>query len=391
MTTTIRATHTLMVEGWRFIPHSYAIVNQFQCLELLKERSLRLFHTDMPYLTPSWSQHKGLFPAEYENRIEAIPTTLPADTQPDVILRMTFPYDYSDSSAKKTYVFGTSEFGHVPSDHVRRHQPLRQALESGSATLLTPSHWSRRGFIQSGADPERVKVIPHGVDTRLFKPLAASERSVLRSKLGFEGFHFLSVGSMTSNKGLHLLLKAFSVVAQRHPHVRLVLKGLDSLYPSENWLTSQSQGLTEVETRIVQERMIYYGGTLDFYALARLHQCCDAYVSPYYAEGFNMPVLEAIASGLPVICTKGGSTDDFTNSDFALSIDSQKKSFQLPQGDSGTYLEPSRDHLIELMCNLVENEAFVEQARLSGPRFAGERFTWTHVVKLLCDEMFSAK
>ena len=46
-------------------------------------------------------------------------------------------------------------------------------------------------------------------------------------------------------------------------------------------------------------------------------QAADVYVSPYHAEGFNLPVLEAVACGIPVVVSAGGSTEDFTHPAFA--------------------------------------------------------------------------
>ena len=71
----------------------------------------------------------------------------------------------------------------------------------------------------------------------------------------------------------------------------------------------------------------YIGDSLSFGQMAQLYQAADAYVSPYRGEGFNMPVLEAAATGLVVVATLGGATDDFTNASFALGVDSREEEF----------------------------------------------------------------
>lgn len=49
------------LEGWRFIPHSYSIVNQFQCLEMLKRPELEIFHQDVPYFARHWQSTAGTY------------------------------------------------------------------------------------------------------------------------------------------------------------------------------------------------------------------------------------------------------------------------------------------------------------------------------------------
>jgi glycosyltransferase involved in cell wall biosynthesis len=67
-------------------------------------------------------------------------------------------------------------------------------------------------------------------------------------------------------------------------------------------------------------RMIYLGKTFPMEGMAKLYRLADAYALPYGAEGFNLPVLEAAASGLPVICTSGGPTDEFIEDSFARKV-----------------------------------------------------------------------
>jgi glycosyltransferase involved in cell wall biosynthesis len=55
--------------------------------------------------------------------------------------------------------------------------------------------------------------------------------------------------------------------------------------------------LSDAEKRTIEPRLHYHGNTLSFGDMALMYQMADAYVSPYFSEGFNMPVLEAAACG----------------------------------------------------------------------------------------------
>jgi len=121
--------------------------------------------------------------------------------------------------------------------------------------------------------------------------------------------------------------------------------------------------------------------------MAMLYRVADAYVTPYRGEGFNMPVLEAAASGVPVICTAGGSTDDFVDDSFALKIRSRLTSISI--GDKvGDCLEPDVDHLTDLMCDVIDRSEWRRSAAAAGPRHAAARYNWNLVSQLLVDTLF---
>jgi glycosyltransferase involved in cell wall biosynthesis len=378
---------TLLVEGWHYIPHSYAVVNQFQCLQILQRPGIRLVHRDVPYFGQNWQPVRGLFDPDAETAIMDIPLALP-DEHPDSLLRISYPYNYSQSPAQRTCVFGTAEWACVPPNCFVGAQSLQQVMRETDFLLITPSNWSRRGFIQSGADPDRVVVIPHGIDPGLFHPLDCEQRALLRQQFGWNGFTFLSLGSMTGNKGIPLLMKAFAIVAQHHPEARLILKGLNSLYKSRDMFQQLATNLTSAEMQIVGPRLAWLENTLGFADMARLYQAADAYVSPYLGEGFNLPVLEATACGTLVICTRGGSTDDFTTSEFALHIDSQEQQVELEPGIWGTLLQPNLEHLLNQMLTAIQCPDLCARARQAGPAFATSKFTWEHVTGLLLDALF---
>ena len=77
----------IIIEGWRFLPHSYAIANQFQLLEMLKRPQLEIYHQDMPYISTSWKPITGLFPQNEETALRNIPHLSPQQPA-DATLRM---------------------------------------------------------------------------------------------------------------------------------------------------------------------------------------------------------------------------------------------------------------------------------------------------------------
>lgn len=373
---------SLVVEGWRCIPHSYSIVDEFICLELLKRSEIQLFHHDVAYLDPHWQPNYELHDPGAAKSLQTIPVP-PPDLHPDQILRVSIPFNLKSASTESVCLFVTSECGIVPEDRV---------IEGSLATLdshfifFTSSHWSAKGLIHSGVDPDQIHVIPLGVDPAIFQPVSASDRQQLRQTLGWDGFIFLNVSGMLPGKGIDRLLKAFAVVIESFPDARLALKGSELVYPGgEDRVSELLLDLSPQQVEQVAERLIYTGDVLSFQQLAQLYQAADVYVSPYLAEGFNLPVLEAIACGLPVICTQGGSTEDFTPEAITLKISSTTRVAWVGQAkrSKGYILEPDVDHLIQLMIQSIEQESLRSQAAHVGPEWVEGGYTWRHCVDQL--------
>ncbi len=378
----------ILVEGWRDIGHSYALVNQYQLAELARRPGVELRHRDARYFLRKWSPLSGLLPPAVEAAVRAIPAPEPG-WRADVGLRLTVPPDLKAvAGAERTFVFTTSEWGTLPAGvlKVMGVRSFGEAHAASPATLITPSKWSRQGLIRSGGDAGRIRVVPHGVDTDSYRPLDAQARAAARARLGWQDdFVFLNVGAMTENKGVPQLLRAFARVRQRVPAARLVLKGSDAVFDSRRFLREALlNSLGDAERESVAARVNYYGQPLGCETMARLYQGADAYVSPYLAEGFNLPVLEAIACGLPVLCTAGGPTDDFVEASFALRIESDLSPFRLWEEDV-LALVPRQEHLEELMSRVAEDDGFRLQARETGPAWVRERYTWGRVVDRLLE------
>ena len=187
---------------------------------------------------------------------------------------------------------------------------------------------------------------------------------------------------MTTNKGIEQLLAAFTRHRQSNPNALLILKGQDNLYGSGGKLNKRLSAVAEAQGVALEEilgGLRYIGDDFAPEKMADLYRVADAYVSPYLSEGFNLPVLEAIASGLPIICTAGGPTEDFCSDQFCLKIDSELADYS--QGRQ--FLSPNIYHLISLMERVQGDDAFRQQAACAGPARAQEKFTWDAVVERL--------
>ena len=389
----------IIVEGWRFIYHSYCVANQFQLLEMLVDASrgvshrprgqIELFHRDMPYVDPAWETKVSLFDRPNERLLRSIPS--PAVNQSaDVTLRMYCPWDFSASSSAETWVFAATEWGIITSTVLQAMgiRSIAQTRVNSEVKIITPSEWSKTGLIRSGVEGDRIAVVPLGVDPQIYYPISGDRRQLLRESFGWSNyFIFLNIGGQTDRKGIRPLLKAFAAVVDKYPDARLVLKGSELLYPSRDDIAEACRVvLDDAERARVLPRLIYTGSQLSFAQIAELYQAADVYVSAYLAEGFNLPVLEAAACGLPVICTAGGPTDDFTRSDFALRIESKFMAVVIEE-ETLFILAPQWEHLTDLMCRAIEQPEIATKARVAGPSFVADNFTWRRSVDRLLEVM----
>jgi glycosyltransferase involved in cell wall biosynthesis len=380
---------TLIVEGWRFLPHSYAVVNQWQLLALKRRGDVEIKFVDMPYYNPKWQRHAGLFNKLEEDLLNSIPTARPGECA-DVSFRITAPYNFTPSSSSQTVVFGTLEYQAVTPGMIATVEAYEQARQGKTEVkVVTPSRWSADGFKTSGFGLERLFIIPHGVDTGIFRPIP-EERDRIRLQLSLrpDDFVFLAVGAMTGNKGIDLLARALGEVQRKYSHAHLLLKGIDTLYDSKGMLFSALEALPVTEKQRIVQNIRYIGAPFSFRGMARLYQAADVFVSPYRAEGFNLPALEAAACGLPVICTSGGPTDDFVTDAFARKINSRKIVFT-SEGCACHRLDPDVEHLTALMMSAIEDVAWRKRALAGGPAHVCANYTWSIVADKLIHRLWA--
>jgi glycosyltransferase involved in cell wall biosynthesis len=370
----------LLIEGWRRINHSYALVNQNQLLELIK-CDFDLYHHDLPYYRPDWkaTRNSSGFSDECERNLNSIKSPGVEDLLADITYRISFPYRYYPVKSGKLFVFGTSEYQTI--DGYVYENNLKQGLDNSELKIITPSCWSQEGFVNAGFDLEKIIVVPHGV-SEVYKPINSDRKESFRRAMGCSAseFLFLSMGAMTQNKGVDLLILAYSLLKEKYPHARLVLKDSNDLYGirAKDVFYEVQKNSSRLLTQEIYNSIIFISDNLTQSQLNGLYGSCDCYVSPYRAEGFNLGPLEAAASGIQIIVTDGGATDDYFDSSFGMKIEGRKT----PNGRGGFCIEPSLDSLLEKLTLAIESRNLSIDS-IKAQKHIQENFSWDRVVKKL--------
>jgi glycosyltransferase involved in cell wall biosynthesis len=155
-----------------------------------------------------------------------------------------------------------------------------------AARVLAVSEWTKRDLIEHyGVPADKIVVTPNGVDP-LFRPEGSQ---------GGGSPYALFVGTLQPRKDP---LAALEAVALADADLRLVMVGPDKGLGEEARQTASKLGLNG---------RVEFAGHVEKERLAELYRGAACLVFPSRYEGFGLPVVEAMASGTPVVATRGGS------------------------------------------------------------------------------------
>lgn len=199
-------------------------------------------------------------------------------------------------------------FIHHPQFHPRERvawltRELPRTLERADF-VITDSELVRGELIeQFSVSPERVRAIYLGADAR-FAPRTVTETTAVLARYGLEhGAYVAFVGTLEPRKGLAVLLDAWlGLPAALRKAYPLVIAG------APGWCNEQLLARTQVLQASGDIRFLSFVSAHD---LPYIYAGATTFVYPSIYEGFGLPVLEAMASGVPVICTAGTAMAEF--------------------------------------------------------------------------------
>jgi glycosyltransferase involved in cell wall biosynthesis len=178
--------------------------------------------------------------------------------------------------------------------------------------VITVSQYSKDDLVKTyGLSPERITVTHLAVAAEFWPRKKNEAREVVARKYGVVGPYVLYVGRLQGRKNLPTLLDAFARLWQPGCPHQLVLAGkADSLSGA---LCARAKTFASTGT----VRLLGFVPSED---LPWLYSAADVFVYPSLYEGFGLPVLEAMASGVPVITSRGSAMEEIA-ADSALLVD----------------------------------------------------------------------
>jgi glycosyltransferase involved in cell wall biosynthesis len=240
--------------------------------------------------------------------------------------------------------------------------------------VWTTSQWGKEVLMQNGLAGEMIGVVPEGADPAIYCPNQKPRSDAV--------FRFLSVGKWEPRKGQVELLRAWSDVFGDKRDVELYVAWHNPFIKN----FSLKDEIQKLSLKHIPSIHVVNNVPTAFH-MAQLYNMVDCFVLPTRAEGWGLPIMEAMSCGLPVITTKYSAITEYATQDNAYLINVGKfvdvydpRFFPTP-GSAGVWAEVDYDHLKELLWHVYTHR---DEAREKG-RKASEsvraQWTWDHAAR----------
>ncbi len=202
--------------------------------------------------------------------------------------------------------------------------------------------------IQFGVLDQRIILFPWGIDLSQYQP---GKNLQFRNKLGWtDQFVLLSLRSWEKIYGVDIVAKAFVAASKSEPDLRLILLGKGS----------QETEIKEIFNDAGIMDHVYLGGVAAQNELPDYYQASDLYISASYSDGSSVSLMEALASGLPVLVSEIPGNQEWIN-----------------QAENGYLFETgSVEKLSNAILEIVENKNQLPQIRQEARKTAEKKANW---------------
>jgi hypothetical protein len=243
-------------------------------------------------------------------------------------------------------------------DHGRRRDPVydravRGLLRAADRTICF-SEFMRGHAVSLGVDPAKARVVRKGVDLSQFRPIPDQCRPALKTRLGLPPVPLiLSVGGLIPLKGVHVTLRALGRLRTAHEFTFVVCGDGPEL-----------ERLRQLAAEVGLADRVRLLGAVERSTVADYFSACDFLVHASFVEAAGNVLLEAMASGRPVVCARAGGPQEY--------VEDGKTGYVVPPRDA----EALASRIAALLANPgLAAEMGGEGLRRARSTFAFERMT----------------
>ena len=175
-------------------------------------------------------------------------------------------------------------------------QKSRYACQNAD-TIIAISEQTKRDIIHFfKIDESKIEVLYQDCDASFYMPIPQFSLEIVQKKYGLVSPFILCVGTIENRKNQLTLVKAFAKIREKNHSLKLVLIGRKTEYFMK---------IKDFVRKNDLEKHIIFLENIPFKDLPSIYKLAEIFVYPSLFEGFGIPVLEAMNSGVPVITTKG--------------------------------------------------------------------------------------
>ena len=247
--------------------------------------------------------------------------------------------------------------------------------------VWVPTHFNVETYARAGVAEHKLRAVPPGVDTGLFRPGAAPLQVPQK-----RGFNFLSVFDWQQRKGYDVLLCAYLREFKADEDVALILKVSQTNFTSAD-IEDRLVYFVEREAGLPLEKapaIILINGFIPQRDMPRLYAAADCFVLPTRGEGYGRPFMEALACQCPVIATGWSGQTEFLNNRNSYLIDYR----MVPVPDDvdielfagHRWAEPDVDHLRGLMRHVFSHREKARGRAAQGRVDMTLRYDWSVII-----------
>jgi len=233
-------------------------------------------------------------------------------------------------------------------------RPMLTLVAARAEHIYTLSMYSKSRIVEMlKVDEAKITVTYCGVSSEFCpRDLDACEKSV-RENLGLSRPYILFVGNLKPHKNVRTLLKAFSKIKDESHVYDLLLIGEGLVWRKA--LAQEAVGLG------IKER-VHFVSFVDGNVLPAVYRAAQLLVCPSFEEGFGLPVLEAMATGTPVICSRSASLPEVS-------------------GDAAVYFDPNNpSELAVCILDVLASDQKQSEMRMLG-LVRAKQFQWSDCVR----------